>query len=360
LFARVWGLGFWVWMLAKSCIALSYRARTVVDFHLNNEELILLTITVLLFLRIGIHKMTAWSCVLVLRAEVVTKEKDSIHLWFSPLYIGGFYAATRSRLIKAYGLVVFIAIIGFAVAHLPDPWREIVDVGVVINLFIGTVSLIVFSVTGFIIWIPWLSPNRWAKSSDVPPERFAKLEALPEEQPMPATPKKDQDVGATSPSPRKRRTPPSGDGMGEREQRYDPTTPQLMQAAALSAIEGGDAANAAQAHFESYRVADAAREPAMSLEDQFKKATDVIKSSHPTDVVSNEEKLKLYGWYKQAMDGDVAGPQPWAVHIESRRKWDAWNGCKGKRKDEAMREYVDEVERQLGVAVETRGGICDA
>ncbi len=38
--------------------------------------------------------------------------------------------------------------------------------------------------------------------------------------------------------------------------------------------------------------------------------------------------------------GDVTGSQPWAVQLEARAKWDAWNGVKGKSKEDAMKEYV--------------------
>jgi diazepam-binding inhibitor (GABA receptor modulating acyl-CoA-binding protein) len=33
--------------------------------------------------------------------------------------------------------------------------------------------------------------------------------------------------------------------------------------------------------------------------------------------------------------------QPWAVQIEARAKWDAWNALKGMSKEKAMQEYID-------------------
>ena len=44
---------------------------------------------------------------------------------------------------------------------------------------------------------------------------------------------------------------------------------------------------------------------------------------------SNEVLLKLYALYKQATVGDVNIAQPWAVQLEARAKWDAWNELKG-------------------------------
>merc|ERR1711907_44636 len=61
---------------------------------------------------------------------------------------------------------------------------------------------------------------------------------------------------------------------------------------------------------------------------------------------STEEKLAAYGLYKQAMEGDVQGSQPWAVQLEARSKWDAWNKHKGMSQEEAKAAYCKEVAAQ--------------
>ena len=57
--------------------------------------------------------------------------------------------------------------------------------------------------------------------------------------------------------------------------------------------------------------------------------------------LSNPEKLEFYAWYKQATEGDVKGTQPWAIQLEARAKWDAWNAVKGMAADEAKTKYVE-------------------
>lgn len=59
-----------------------------------------------------------------------------------------------------------------------------------------------------------------------------------------------------------------------------------------------------------------------------------------------DRKLLMYALYKQATVGDVEGSQPWAVQLEARAKWDAWNAVKGKSKEDAMAEYAAEWARQ--------------
>ena len=56
--------------------------------------------------------------------------------------------------------------------------------------------------------------------------------------------------------------------------------------------------------------------------------------------MDNNTKLEFYSLYKQATEGDVKGTQPWAVQVEARAKWDAWNARKGMKPEEAKAAYV--------------------
>ena len=40
--------------------------------------------------------------------------------------------------------------------------------------------------------------------------------------------------------------------------------------------------------------------------------------------LSNEQKLKFYGYYKQVTVGVVNTPQPYFFNVFERAKWDAW------------------------------------
>ncbi|MES1913934.1 MAG: hypothetical protein MHM6MM_006077 [Cercozoa sp. M6MM] len=57
--------------------------------------------------------------------------------------------------------------------------------------------------------------------------------------------------------------------------------------------------------------------------------------------LSTDQKLKFYAFFKQATVGDVQGSQPWAVQVEARAKWDAWNAVKGLEAEEAQGKYVE-------------------
>ena len=82
-----------------------------------------------------------------------------------------------------------------------------------------------------------------------------------------------------------------------------------------------------------------------SLKKQFEKAAEEVKglSRRP----DNETLLKLYAFYKQATQGDVAGKRPGFTDFAGQAKYDAWLKVKGMQPAAAMQKYVDLV-KQLG------------
>ena len=59
----------------------------------------------------------------------------------------------------------------------------------------------------------------------------------------------------------------------------------------------------------------------------------------------NATLLKLYSYYKQATDGDAKGERPGGFDFVGGAKYDAWSKLKGMSKDEAMTNYIKQVDR---------------
>ena len=59
----------------------------------------------------------------------------------------------------------------------------------------------------------------------------------------------------------------------------------------------------------------------------------------------NPTLLKLYSYYKQATEGDVKGDRPGGFDFVGGAKHDAWSKLKGMSQDEAMQNYIKQVER---------------
>lgn len=72
----------------------------------------------------------------------------------APLFAMGFFNATRRRMLGVYGLTAFVAGAIIVVHALPQPWRAVLDIGVVIGLAWGVASFLwslkhTFAATGF-------------------------------------------------------------------------------------------------------------------------------------------------------------------------------------------------------------------
>ena len=73
---------------------------------------------------------------------------------------------------------------------------------------------------------------------------------------------------------------------------------------------------------------------------------DVVKLSKAPE---NDVKLKLYAMFKQATEGDnTSEPPSNPFDFVSRAKYEAWAGLKGKTQQDAMREYVELINKLKG------------
>ena len=59
----------------------------------------------------------------------------------------------------------------------------------------------------------------------------------------------------------------------------------------------------------------------------------------------NATLLKLYSYYKQATEGDVKGERPGGLDFVGGAKHDAWSKLKGMSADDAMTNYIKQVDR---------------
>ncbi|PON81239.1 Notch [Trema orientale] len=81
--------------------------------------------------------------------------------------------------------------------------------------------------------------------------------------------------------------------------------------------------------------------------------------------VSSDVQLQLYGLYKIATEGPCSAPQPSALKMTARAKWQAWQKLGAMPPEEAMQKYIDIVTELYpswlaGLNVKSRGGDSDA
>ncbi|HMC99014.1 MAG TPA: acyl-CoA-binding protein [Ferruginibacter sp.] len=85
----------------------------------------------------------------------------------------------------------------------------------------------------------------------------------------------------------------------------------------------------------------------MELKEQFEKAT--AESKTLATKPGNETLLQLYSLFKQSTEGDVnTEPPSNPFDFVSKAKYEAWASLKGMSSDNAMRDYVELVEKLKG------------
>ncbi|KAK1261696.1 hypothetical protein QJS04_geneDACA008930 [Acorus gramineus] len=86
----------------------------------------------------------------------------------------------------------------------------------------------------------------------------------------------------------------------------------------------------------------------LGLQEEFEEYAEKAKTL--PESTTNEDKLILYGLYKQATVGPVNTNRPGIFNMRDRAKWDAWKAVEGKSQEEAMNDYITKVKQLLEAA----------
>ena len=108
----------------------------------------------------GFHKSFAPR--VVVRARYLKKHASPGKAVLAPLFCMGFIYATRKRMILSLSLTLMIICFVVIVRMLPQPWRGIVDAGVVTGLMFGVTSILYYLIQSFV------RPELLTISPDVP------------------------------------------------------------------------------------------------------------------------------------------------------------------------------------------------
>lgn len=95
----------------------------------------------------GFQKSFSPSC--AARAVELSRRPTLLRALLAPAYLMSLFAAPRRRMISSWLLVIGITLLVILVRALPQPWRGIVDGGVVVGLGWGLLSLLACTATAF-------------------------------------------------------------------------------------------------------------------------------------------------------------------------------------------------------------------
>lgn len=108
----------------------------------------------------GFH--LAFAPRVVVRARYLADNPRPLHVLLAPLFCMGYIYATRKRQLLSFALTTMIICFVLIARSMPQPWRGIVDAGVVVGLVLGVLSIAYFLV------ISSNDPARLTVSAEVP------------------------------------------------------------------------------------------------------------------------------------------------------------------------------------------------
>lgn len=142
----VWGIAGVVAVLAQAIHRLFPFALELVDRELGALELAILAGWLAMSVYAegvrGFHRQFAPR--VIARAQHLSAHPRPLHVAIAPLYCMGLFHATRKRLVISWVLTLSIIATVMFVRQLQQPWRGIIDAGVVVGLGIGLVSIAYF------------------------------------------------------------------------------------------------------------------------------------------------------------------------------------------------------------------------
>jgi len=166
-----WGLTGVVLLLGSAVYRLSFFAFDAIKYPFNSLHWTGLFVIVFFMSYAegyqGFQKK--FSPRVAARALYLRRNPEPMHIVFAPLFCMGFFHATPRRIITSFSVTFAIICLIVAVRYLTQPWRGIVDAGVVIGLMWGIISLLFYIYRAFVV-------GGFEYSPDVPDEKSPRAE----------------------------------------------------------------------------------------------------------------------------------------------------------------------------------------
>ena len=92
----------------------------------------------------GFHR--AFAPRVVVRANVLRSQLKPLLIILAPFFCMGYFHATRKRKIVSFSVTSAIILLVIMVSMMPQPWRGIIDTGVIVGLILGIASIVYFGI----------------------------------------------------------------------------------------------------------------------------------------------------------------------------------------------------------------------
>lgn len=144
----LWGVGGVLLLLLSACVRL--WPKTVAAFELPFSWIhwagLIVIVLGMAFAEGYKGFQKAFSPRTAARARYLRDHPRIGYVLFAPFFCMGYFHATKRRQVTSISLTLGIIVLIVMVSFVPQPWRGIVDAGVIVGLAWGLVSLLAYSV----------------------------------------------------------------------------------------------------------------------------------------------------------------------------------------------------------------------
>jgi len=161
LIAAIWGALGVTLLVGKSCYSLFEYAKEALKDDLYYYHWIILVLYSLFMLYFEGYKgfQKKFSPRTASRVHYLYMNPRPLHVLLAPFFCMGYFHAKRKVRIAAIAISLLILGVIFLMGSCPQPWRGIIDVGVILGLSYGLLSFVYFLVKVFTTKDHGISPE---------------------------------------------------------------------------------------------------------------------------------------------------------------------------------------------------------
>jgi hypothetical protein len=161
----LWGLAGVILLLGSAIYRLTPRAAEAWSYDLHWYHWLFFALVLLFMAYAEGYRafQQGFSPRVAARARYLRTHRSALHALLAPLFCMGYFHAPKRRRVTSLSVTAGIIVLIILVRLLPQPWRGIVDAGVVAGLAWGLISLILYGLQA-------LGRERFDYSPEVPEE----------------------------------------------------------------------------------------------------------------------------------------------------------------------------------------------
>jgi len=151
LLGAVWGISGASFLLGSCIYRLTPVVRATFSQPLHWYHWLALLITIILMAYYEGYRgfQKGFSPRVAARARHLAQHPHPLHLLLGPLFCIGYFHTTRRRQTAVIGITTGIILLVLLVRLIDQPWRGIIDAGVIVGMLWGLASLLAFSYLAF-------------------------------------------------------------------------------------------------------------------------------------------------------------------------------------------------------------------